>query len=138
MSNTLLDVTKSAVNQYVGDFDKLMEEHSQAMECRDCEDVLQVGIEAYKWLAWCEETFREAHARGIPSNGDADQALTMLLEAWLQPCGPAESWIDRLSRMGHAPHNLSEFREACDHVRALVEDRTWSDMTAAAFDELTD
>ncbi len=138
MSNTLLDVTQWVVNQYVDDSGKLMDEHRRAMECRDCEELLELGLNAYQWLVRSEETFREAHRLGIGYGENVDQSLTLLLEAWLVRGESALAWVKELGERGHAPDNVGDFCAAYDHVWALVEDRTWADMAAQAYGAVAD
>jgi hypothetical protein len=100
--------------------DALMEQHAQAMECRDCEDFLQAGIEAYKWLRQADESLREAAKAGFDVGEEAKQALDTLYRCWLDPCEHAERRIQEQQKVGFPIANLPAFREACTFVERQV------------------
>ena len=70
--------------------DATMQKCAEAMSCRDCEDLLRSGIEAFKWLKQSENTLQEAAKAGIQVSMHAKEAIDYLYRAWLMPCEHAE------------------------------------------------
>lgn len=104
------------------DESNIIEQSNQALECRDCEDFLQLGIDAFRWLNRADESIRLAVFAGYPHNEAADNALAALYKAWLDPCVPAERWIAIQEERGYHIDNLTEFRNCVAEVEALVRD----------------
>jgi hypothetical protein len=106
---------------------QLMERHEEAMECRDCEDFLQLGIDALKWLQRAEEELRLSVYSGERLNSvELSDGLDRLYHVWLMPVHSAEQWIAAQAARGYTPDNIHEFRHACEQAREIVENRDWS------------
>lgn len=99
-------------------FDAVMEEHRAAIDRRDCEDSLQIGIVALRWLERAAETVIEAENDClVPYSEEVHAAIQRLYEAWLQ-CGErAEATIGGVIAAGHTPDNLAEFHDCCSRAR---------------------
>ena len=108
--------------------------HQEAMECRDCEDVLQLGIDAFTWLTRADECIRRAVFEGVEYDADTDAAIRELFQGWLRPCDAANQWIDGLLRKGYHPHNLDAFRTCEREVRSIVKAHDADAMTDAMRD----
>ena len=119
LSDYSIQVAERHVKEYI-DKDELMTLHQEAMQCRDCEDFLQAGIEAYNWLWRAETTAHEAVRKGIPVSPDVVKAITALYRRWLRPCERAEAKIQEQLLNQHCPSNLADFRRVCDDVRKRV------------------
>ena len=48
----------------------VLKDHQQAMECRDCDAVLQLGIDAFAWLVRADERLRSAIYSGAEYDAD--------------------------------------------------------------------
>lgn len=131
--NILLSVASKRVHSYIGESDDLMGRHSQAMECRDCEDFLKHGIDTFKWLHSAEKFLREADYQGISEfDREVQESLKRLYIEWLRPCEFAEKWIASLEKRGLRPDNLKLFRDTCDQVRDIVQRRDWQNRATHA------
>lgn len=123
-------------NESVRDFhEEIMREHHAAMACCDCEERLQKGIVAYRWLSNAEATVREGIVRGFLEGEKATEALEaayLLYQTWLYPCETAWKWVELLQLEGYTPDNLEEFRECADQVAAWVEEHQWREKTRVA------
>ncbi|MCE9555512.1 MAG: hypothetical protein K8T91_19365 [Planctomycetes bacterium] len=101
----------------------LMEQHGQAMECRDCESFLQLGIDAFRWLNRADEEIRSRIYKGkVQFNQDVDDAIGILYEAWLGPCDVVQQCIKKQVERGFDVENLTEFQACEANVRAIVAD----------------
>ena len=110
---------------FYSDQSEAMRSHHEAMECRDCEDFLQLGIGAFKWIQRAEDSIRTAVCDGIVAfDVEIDKAITRLYHSWLGPCPDAEKWIKAQIDRGYRPDNLDEFRKCCEEVRDILEQRT--------------
>ncbi len=116
-----LQLAKKFVEEYGARDDQLTQEHVAAMQCRDCEEFLEAGIEAQKWLRQSANVLREAARAGIEVSRDAKEALDHLYRAWLRPCPNAEARIREQEERGFKVANLAEFQAARDHVMTRVQ-----------------
>lgn len=110
------------VKNYAHESLQLMQEHHAAMDCRDCEDFLQLGIDAFQWLIRADQLFRVAVYESIEAyDQQLDERLQHLFRQWLGPCDYAEKWIERQTAKGYHLDNLEKFRECCREMAAIVE-----------------
>jgi hypothetical protein len=113
---------QSHVHMYGDAFQGIMAQHAEAMECRDCEAFLQMGIDAFEWLMRADREYRMAIYRGeIEHDPDFDKALQNDYEGWLNPCQYAEKWIESQLTRGFKIDNLVEFRRCVEEMNAIVE-----------------
>jgi len=114
---------KNRIHSFAGEGEEMVVRHDQAMECFDCRDFLQLGIDAYQWLTRADEQLREEVFAGqIDHNAEADQAIDVLYKTWLKPCDFAEKWITVQQQRNFEIENLTEFRRCVEEVRAIVRD----------------
>lgn len=98
----------------------LIEQHAEAVKCRDCEDLLDCGIEAYKWLRKADESLREAAKAGFEVSTEVRESLDLLYRTWLRPCAHAERRIREQQEAGFEISNLADFRAACEFAKRQV------------------
>ncbi len=113
LSDYSLLLAQKSVQDY-GAKDALIAQHQQAMECCDCEDFLESGIKAYRWLKQADETLRAAAQQGIDVSEECVPALASLYRGWLLPCEHAEQQIQLQHDRDFSVKNLDAFREACE------------------------
>ncbi|MFO1019106.1 MAG: hypothetical protein U0903_00175 [Planctomycetales bacterium] len=124
--NVALKLAEVCIHEYADESRDAWKDHAEAMNCRDCEEFLQKGINAFKFLRYAEEVMRQADYRGIePFTGDLRETVGRLYRAWFGPCEMAEQWIETLGGQGYFPENLKAFREACDQVQEIVDQQEW-------------
>lgn len=117
----VLRIARSRVKDYTDESD-LMKQHHQAMDCRDCEAFLQLGIDAFTWLIRADRDIRSAaFDKKIEWGEQFDEAFEALFRSWLEPCGFADDWIKVQLQRGSSVDNLAKFRECCEQVEAIVE-----------------
>ncbi len=113
---------KKYVKNYNDESDALMQAHREAMDCRDCEDFLQLGIDAFHWILAADCKVRLALKDGNFEEFESQQVvLEVLARCWLQPCKYAEHWIQLQQQAGNEPDNLVLFRKCCVEMAAIVE-----------------
>lgn len=100
---------------------EIMRGHREAMECRDCDTVMQLGIDAFAWLIRADECLRAAVYEGMGYDADADEAIRELFRGWLRPCEPVNKWIEIQAQRGYHLDNLEEFRKCEREVRSIVK-----------------
>lgn len=131
--NVALRLAQLCVHEYADECRDVLKDHAEAMNCRDCEEFLQKGINAFKFLRYAEEVMRQADYRGIESfTEELRETVGKLYGAWSGPCEMAEKWITALDKEGYVPDNLKAFREACDQVQEIVEQQEWRGRSAHA------
>ena len=103
------------------DESELMKQHFEAMECRDCEDFLQLGIDAFRWLVRADEIIRSnVYQQKADYDPELDQALETLFVRWLEPSEFANEWIASLLSREFTPDNLDQFRKCEEEVAAIA------------------
>ena len=91
--------------------ENVLHEHHDAMQCRDCEEMLEAGITAFKWIVIAEKVLREADQNGIMDlTLETENAITALWEYWIKPVEKAEQLIAQTLEKGFVPDNMNEFR----------------------------
>ena len=119
-----LQIARKRIQGY--EEDALIRQSAEAVDCMDCEEFLNSGIQAFRWLDRAEETRREAIYQGLVEfDPTVAKAIEALYLAWLRPCTRAEQWIANVQSYGHIPNNLDEFRQCCEEVRDRVERQNW-------------
>jgi hypothetical protein len=130
------------VKGYNDEADDLQSKHNEAMECRDCEDFLQLGIDAFDWLMRADTSIRTRVFRGeVPYTKEIDEALWTLLETWRTPCDFALTWAEKQKKRGFHVENLVEFQKCCREVADMLtpDDQFFShDSLVALRDEALD
>jgi hypothetical protein len=119
MAEAVLFLAEKHIQEYQ-DRDAILSQHRQAMKCRDCEDFLGLGIQAFKWLKRADQTIREATIKGFEVTPDVPEALAHLYRGWLLPCAHAEDQIRRQREQGFELRNLEEFEKARNFVEQQV------------------
>ena len=117
-----LRTARNRIRDYQDESTDLMNKHAEAMDCRDCEAFLQLGIDAFRWLARADEMIRASVYGSVREyDSELDVAIATLYAEWLRPCDFAEAWIARQEERQFRVDNLEEFCRCCSEVRAIVE-----------------
>lgn len=102
--------------------DNVMHEHHGAMQCCDCEEMLEAGIKAFKWINIAERVLREADASGIVDlTNDMEESITKLWEYWLDPVEKAKLLIESSMSKGFVPDNIDEFHQVVEKAIEKIE-----------------
>jgi hypothetical protein len=110
------------VENYARESNDLMKAHQEAMDCRECEAFLQLGIDAFRWIIRADRVIRKAiYDRILEFDAEIDDGIRSMCRSWLAPCQYAEQWIAKQQERGYQIDNLGEFRECCEEMRAIVE-----------------
>ena len=104
--------------------EQLLKDHQEAMECRDCEDFLRLGIEAFQWLQKAHQSIQDDvyHGRSI-FDAHVEHAITKLYQRWLKPYSTAERWMKGLQGQGFELDNAVDFARCCQEASAILEER---------------
>ncbi|MDZ4818927.1 MAG: hypothetical protein SGJ20_08150 [Planctomycetota bacterium] len=114
---------RSHIHAFTDESEGIFPGPHQAMECHECENFLQLGIDAFNWLTRADAENRKAIFSGrIEHDSQVDDAIDALYHAWLKPCGVAEKWIASQIGRGFELDNLEEFRKCVAEVRAIVSE----------------
>lgn len=109
------------VGDYKTEAGDLMVEHRAAMDCRDCEDFLQLGIDSFDWITRAAGAVRsQAILSDDPVFSQGESALKQLRSAWLEPCRFAEGWAALQLAQNYTVSNLEGFRDCCKKMQAIV------------------
>lgn len=99
-----------------------MRQHRQAMDCRDCESFLQLGIDAFDWIVRADQVLRGAMYQGFEGfdHNEAEDAIRALCRSWLAPCTRANEWAVVQNQRDFRVDNLDRFRQCCAEMQAIV------------------
>ncbi|MGW8256122.1 MAG: hypothetical protein ACWGMZ_01420 [Thermoguttaceae bacterium] len=104
---------------------EIMQQHNLAMECRDCEDFLQLGIEAFNWIQRSWQNYQQRIFDGQASHDpQVEKRFTELYRHWLETGDKVGQWIRIQTGRGYYPDNLDEFKKYCEEVRDILEQRS--------------
>ena len=124
--NLCLDVAQRRVRDYTDEADAAISASHEAEGCWKCQDFLQKGIDAYKWLKKAEEFLREADYQGLQQfTPELQNAVDAMYNSWVHPCETAEEWASVNLARGYQIDNLQLFRETCNEVREVIQNREW-------------
>lgn len=130
-----IQFARRKVADYADDIESVMRSHYEAMDCYECETLLQAGIEAFRWLVWADELIRKAvYAEQLEFTKDIEEIFPVMFKAWLKPCPDAEKWIALQQKRGFKLDNLDEFQRCCEEVRAVVDSFENNDLPIAMAD----
>jgi hypothetical protein len=122
-----LQLAQKFVEEYENRYDEIMRRHCEAMECRDCEEFLLQGLNAFRWLRHAEETLRQAAAENLCTTPEdmellktATESLNTLFAVWLRPRADAEKRIANLAGQFDVAH-AKDFRDACEYVQRKIQ-----------------
>ena len=121
MNDFSLRIAQRHIEAYSSWDHDLMAQHRDAMECRACEEFLDAGIAAYKWLKHADETIREAARQGFEVSAETVETLKLLYRQWCVPCRHANKLIADQKANGFSIRNLREFEEAWEAVQSQVQ-----------------
>ena len=105
--------------------DRILQAHTEAMDCRDCEDYLRLGLQAFNWLRTaCKHIAEDIHSGQGVFNEELEQSITELYANWLEPCAEAEEWAAQQEHRGYTVDTATEFRGCCQEARDILEQRS--------------
>ncbi len=111
------------------DESEILRDHREAMECLDCEAVVQLGIDAFRWMVLADESVRRLIYSGTQFDADMSEMLTQLFRHWLKPCAVVNGWIAVQKQRGYDLPNLEEFRRCEREVQAIVRSLDADELT---------
>lgn len=125
MSELAFRTAREQVQLFTDQSRELLAEHCMAMECRDCEDFLQLGIDAFRWIQRAYDHMRQCvYDKKVAFSQEAENAVTDLYASWLLPCNHAQKWAQIQLDRGYYPDNLDEFRQCREEVEDILEQRS--------------
>ena len=124
---------KSQRSQSRDRVEQLLKDHEKAMECRDCEDFLCLGIEAFQWLQKAHQSIQDDvyHGRSVYDE-HVEHAITKLYQGWLKPYHTAERWMTSLQGQGFELDKAVDFVRCCHQASAILEERTMAEAARRA------
>lgn len=123
MSELAFRTAEKHVRNYEQETRDLIAEHREAMDCRDCEAYLQIGIDAFNWLIRADQSLRRAAAEGNEDaySPEVAAAFGRHCKAWLASCERASEWIARHRDREYEIENLAALRKCCEEMQAIVD-----------------
>jgi hypothetical protein len=119
--------------------DRVIDEHYAVEDCYKCDEYLEDGIKAFKFVNYGEMVLREAAYRGLrPWTIEVDNTLKALFAFWAKTADEAELWIARIQKNGYELEHLAEFRKCREAVDEWIESRAWTDLSQATMGQMID
>lgn len=106
-----IDVAKKKLEKFNerSNGENVMEQHADAMACRDCEAFLDAGIVAFEWLQRADRILREAAKEGIDVDENTPNIIGTLYRVMLRSVGRAQKLIAEHQAKGYELDNLDRF-----------------------------
>lgn len=122
MDSLAYRTARNHLQAFAGEGD-IIEKSYEAMECRDCEDYIKMGLDAINWIRRLDEKVRIACAKGkLVSDAAGDEHIEELYRTWLKPCALAERWAAEQKARGFDVDNLEELLRQKEYAVKRVEE----------------
>lgn len=122
MNDLAYQHAETQLKQYSEQSEKLIAEHREATDCRNCEAFLQMGIDSFEWIMRADRAFRLAvYREEIQHHSEAESTIENWCRQWLLPCEFAERWIEMQQTRGYSVDNVEEFRKCVSEMSAIVD-----------------
>lgn len=116
-------LARDQVQRFQNELDPMTRHEAEVLE-NESEDLLQLGIDAYRWIVRAERRLREnVRAGNVDHPADAIEAIADLYKLWLIPGSLIEARIAQQTALG--AENAAEFREVCLAVREKLNAMAW-------------
>ena len=113
---------RSHITDFNGESDGLISRHREAMECWECEALIQLGIDAFAWLQRADQQVRSLLASGkMQPDSQLDDAFEHLYTEWLRPAERINTWAATQLERGFEIGNLAEFRRVASEALDIVQ-----------------
>lgn len=92
-------------------------EHETAMQCRDLEELIGIGLSLFNSLKERAHAVQDGIVRGaIQYSPEISEAFVEGYQDWLQPCAAVESAIQRFESRNYQVDKAEEFRLAVREI----------------------
>lgn len=120
MSNLVFQQAQDHVESFVTKTNDAMAEHREAMDCWNCEAVIQMGIDAFEWLQRADQGMHEAVYAGAAVPDEEFEALKSLYREWHDKTTLVKAWAQRVISNSFALDNFQKLLESDREVAAVV------------------
>jgi hypothetical protein len=108
MDSLAYRTARNNLQAFAGEGD-IIEKSYEAMECRDCEDFIRMGLDSIAWIQRLDRGVRVRCAKGtLVPNAEGDEKIDGLYRAWLKPCALAVNWANIQKGRDFDVDNLDE------------------------------
>jgi hypothetical protein len=108
MDSLAYRTARNHLQAFAGEGD-IIEKSYEAMECRDCEDFIRMGMDSIAWIQRLDSRVRVLCAKGtLVPNAEGDERIDDLYRAWLKPCALAVQWANVQKARDFDVDNLDE------------------------------
>jgi hypothetical protein len=100
-----------------------MQDHQAAMECRDVEDTIAVGISVFQLLVQRQDSWRERVFRGTEEfSEEQNQFVLSLFRLWLRITDEVLTALPPLEEQFGSVERVGELRECASQARKLLDE----------------
>lgn len=134
MSRDALLTAKKRLSEFELD-ESLMIAHAEAMFCRDCEEHVQHGLEAFSWV---ELVAHQAERGERFSNLSVDElrlVVAQLFVDWLKRAEQAKGWVDKCTGIGFTIENTSKLLACIDSAHDWIESYDLQMIASRSFED---
>src|SRR5215203_4710796 len=88
--------------RHVDELESLMQAHTEAMDCQDCDALLQMIADAFLWINKADNAYRKLlyeESSEVPA--DMEQVIDLMFRVLLRACEMADEWINEVHRRGY-------------------------------------
>ena len=118
VNGSFTTIVQKYVEDYEGRCGEIMRQHFEAMQCRDCEELLEQGLNAYQRVRQADETIRLPARENLSTTEEdlallarAPQSLRFVFDLWLRPAERLEWRVLDPERTGYTMAHAADFAQ---------------------------
>jgi hypothetical protein len=130
-------IAEDFLNQYTEGQDPIVKASNEAAVCHACEEWLQSGIDACRWIFTASEAIRQAYVRDLKIDGVefASAKIRELYKAWLKPCDSVEGLILKVEGLGYSVTNKAHYFDCKQRINDKLTTYEMRDFSLAAYED---
>jgi hypothetical protein len=113
--------SRSIARGQLAEYDRILADHAEAVDCGRCEAYMELGIQVLQWILRADQDYRRELYRdpGV-HNEAAERELETLVRGWLVHGKSLLAWAEGFATRGFQVHHLEEFRHSFEEATAIV------------------
>lgn len=113
---------QASVSRYQAESESWQQDHDQALQCLEFEQLVAYGISVYQLLGKLNEIWKLRVAEHfVDYDAAMDDAIELLYRSWLEPCPRILRQITAFESAGFDVVGAREFRAACQEAETTTK-----------------
>jgi hypothetical protein len=125
-------------NSQLDILNEVMSLHTEAMACRDIEDLLKLATQSWGWLKDADSQYRERVYAGDPRDTEIEEMHSTFRRRFLTAGAAVQFLAERFVGQGYGVDGLSQFIDLLSEVREEIDSQQRLARNAAHLRSMTD